>query len=247
MAQGSPVGTIDDIFVKIQENQKGVIDEALREQRGSVGRLLSLDHAMKAWEDLLTNEPEGTLIINGRREFGRAIYLACGGHYGAAFAGLRLYLELSFAAIFFSANELKRRKWLADSYDFSWSAALNEADGVLSSDFVGAFNQSAVVDAQSYKAKAAAVYRDCSQFIHGKESSTSTIPSQLVYSQNTLEQWCKLASDAIECVQVLFFSRYGQELLPSDSGSVENTMLETIAHLPSVRKILETPRTENGQ
>lgn len=246
MAQSSTAGAIDEVFIQIQQNQKNVIEEALKEQRGSLGQLLTLDHGMKVWEELLAREPEGKLIVNGRREFGRAIYLACGGHYGAAFAGLRLYLELSFAAIFFSANELKRRKWLADSFDFSWSSALSEEDGVLSREFVGAFNEFAVNDAQPYKSRAASIYRSCSQFIHGKESATSTIPSELVYSRSTLEQWCRLASEAIECVQVLFFSRYGEDHLPTKDGAVENTLLDTIGHLPSIQKKLNVARLADG-
>lgn len=167
-----------------------------------------------------------------------ALYSASSGLYVHAYAGLRLFLELSFAAVYFSANELHRRKWIADRKDFSWSKALDESDGVLSRDFVAEFSPNAANDAPAYAADASASYRHCSQFIHGKLAVTRAIPDRLAFSTEVVEDWLIHATQAARAVLYLLYARYGDDLALGAESHLGTTLESNFAHLRHVRERL---------
>ncbi|MGH7867566.1 MAG: hypothetical protein ACREP9_08015 [Candidatus Dormibacteraceae bacterium] len=204
--------------------------------------MLQIDADIKLWEARLADRPESHQLSYARRELGFAVYAASAGLYGSAFASLRLFLELSFAAVYFSANEFNRRQWASGRRDFSWSAALDENNGVLSQSFVREFNESAVPEVTYYAVDALCAYRDCSEFMHGKITSTRFLPETLSFSATALEKWARLAIRSAESVLFLLYCRYGDELLNGDDdGSLSCTLEHSFSHLVSVRKLLGLP------
>ncbi|MEY2527881.1 MAG: hypothetical protein QOE73_2652 [Verrucomicrobiota bacterium] len=233
-------GQLETELLRLSQLHEAIIEQTIAKHLAELGGAMAMDGRLAPWEELLSTRPEGHLVSNGRREFGRSVWMASAGQYGVAFASLRLFLELSFAAVFFSANEYRRRVWLADRWDFSWSQALDVESGILSPDFINAFNPLAADDGPKYKQLASAVYRSCSQFLHGKQSALETAPNEVDYSESALLSWCKLATDAQESVHFLYYSRYGMDLLPSSTKEVEQTLLDVLAHLSSVQTTLAT-------
>ncbi|MDF2145069.1 hypothetical protein [Knoellia sp. p5-6-4] len=168
-----------------------------------------------------------------------AIYAASSGLYVHAYAGLRLFLELSFASVYFSANELHRRKWVADRKNFSWNRALDEQEGILASDFVSEFSTTAATDAPKYAADASASYRHCSQFLHGKLAVTQDLPERLAFSSAVLADWLSHATGAARAVLYLLYARYGDELPLNAESHLATTLESNFAHLGHVRARLE--------
>lgn len=218
-----------------------VLNESLRGNQAEIGQLLQLDRDIWEWEKRLVGRPEVQQLTDSRRELGFAIYAAATGSYGLAFAGLRLFLELSFAAVYFSANEFTRRKWASDRADFSWSAALDQDHGVLSKSFVVEFNEPAAVTAYAYASVASRCYRQCSQFVHGKLAATNQLPRNLAYSSEALSAWTRTARDAARATLYLLFCRYGEELLMQDDGRLGSTLEHSFSHDLAVRKVLGLP------
>lgn len=219
--------------------------EAGRVQEDSVaahgtrlGSLMQLDLDIKEWESELRARPETDQLTAARRELATALYSASSGLYVHAYAGLRLFLELSFAAVYFSANELHRRKWIGDRKDFSWNKALDESEGVLSRDFVGEFSRSAASDAPTYAADASASYRHCSQFIHGKLAVTQAIPDRLAFSSEVLQDWLVHATKAARAVLYLLYARYGDDLKLDAESRLGPTLESNFSHLRHVRERL---------
>ncbi|MFI6130261.1 hypothetical protein [Micromonospora sp. NPDC051141] len=227
-----------DLHAQVEDN----IKNATSANGSDLGRLLQLDLDIMAWEQCILNRPEAAQLTAARRELGFAIYAASGGLYLHAYAGLRVFLELSFASVYFSANELFRRRWVADRIDFSWSKALHEADGVLAQSFVREFNQDAAKDAPPFATSAANAYRHCSQFIHGKMAVTASLPGTMTFSSEVLTDWLKTAMEAARAVLFLLYARYGEELLQGETFHVLAPSIEaSFGYLKEVRKRLGLP------
>ncbi|MGW2669302.1 hypothetical protein ACWC5F_14660 [Streptomyces sp. NPDC001272] len=219
----------------------GVIERSMKEGGPALGGILQLEADIGSWEARMTGRPEAAQISDARRELGFASYAASSGLYRLAFSGIRTFLELSFAAVYFSANELERRQWVSDRKDFSWSQALDENSGVLSRSFMQEFLNEGVLEAGPYAGAAAKAYRHCSQFIHGKLAVTQTLPRELTFSSEALRDWTSTATDAAQSVLFLLYGRYSAELLPGDDGSLAATLEHSFAHLRSVRSTLGLP------
>lgn len=222
------------------------VSQTVARQQAKLGSVLQLDLDILQWEKRLGGRPESKQIGEARKQLAFATYFASTGAYNAAYSSIRLFLELSFAAVYFSANELARRKWISDRYDFSWSQALDADNGVLSNSFVQEFNAEAALDAKQYATQAARCYRLCSQFIHGKAFITDQLPTTLTYSASIVEQWAETARHAAESVLYLFFCRYFGELSLNDDGRLAGTLEHSFGHLAMMRRTLGLPADEGG-
>jgi hypothetical protein len=189
-----------------QCSQSAVVDF-----RGALGAVHQIDDDLRQWETLITG-PEIDQLRAARRELALAEFCAASGLYRQAFASLRLFLELSFAAVHFSVHEFERRRWKSDKSDFSWSRALDEQTGLLSKQFVDEFAPQCRDDAAKFAGDAAHTYRYCSQFIHGKARVSEFLPESLEYSSEAVGNWCEHASLCGIAVLFLLYIRYGAEL-----------------------------------
>ncbi|WP_202235472.1 hypothetical protein [Actinacidiphila reveromycinica] len=218
-----------------------VIESSVSSHSVLLGEILQLEADIGAWESCISMRPESEQIADARRELGFAAYAACCGLYRLAFSGIRTFLELSFAAVYFSANELHRRQWVADRRDFSWSQALDEENGVLSKKFIQEFLRDSVGEASFYAAMAARSYRHCSQFIHGKSAVTKDLPRDMRFSTDALADWAATARNSAQSVLFALYGRYASELIPGDAGVLGATLEHSFLHLKSVRSILGLP------
>ncbi|SRR6266540_6473165 len=239
-------GGIEDRLVDLHKSALLTIHLTAHQHASELGSLIRHDVDIGRWASRLQHRPESKLLLNARTEFGYAIYSAASGLYLQAYATLRLFLELSFATIRFSVDEVLRRQWLADRADFGWSQTLDPRDGVLAPSFVQEFYPNAASDALRYRDLASKAYRHCSQFIHGKSVAVGRLPSTFSFSEDVLLDWVATAKIAGTCVLYVLYCRYAEELLPGDDGHLADTLENSFAHLPSVRKLLGLP-IDGGQ
>lgn len=234
-------GGIAGHFKRLNLLAAETIEQTTSLQSGILGDLLRLESDVGLWEERIKSRPEARQLGDARREMGFATYAACSGLYRLAYSGVRTFLELSFAAVYFSANELHRRRWVSDRVDFSWSQALDRETGLLSKTFVQEFFPGATDEAATYSEYAAKCYRDCSQFVHGKLAVTQKLPEHLSYSDEVMTQWVATAHMAVRSTLFLLYIRYADELLANDDGSLESTLTHSFGHLKSVRASLGLP------
>jgi hypothetical protein len=232
------IGPIEQRLQELHTDVSSCLSQSARDASLELGTLLQNEADIGMWQQRAARHPTSLLLENARRELSFAIYSVASGLYLQAFSNLRLFLELSFASVHFSMHELEWRRWLDNRLDFSWSAALNKDDGILSPGFVREFFPRAMDDAPRFGADAVRVYRDCSQFIHGKTVATSRLPRAISYRADVLLDWCANAKDATACVLYLVYCRYADELLPDDDGRLVETLEHSFSHLPSVRQAL---------
>ncbi|MFF2187879.1 hypothetical protein [Streptomyces sp. NPDC058155] len=228
-------------FLHLADLGGKVILRSTSEHGSSLGRILRLEADIGLWANRMEGRPEVGQLADARRELGFATYAATCGLYRLAYSGIRTFLELSFAAVYFSANELHRRQWVSDRRDFSWSQALDEDNGVLAKAFMQEFLSEGIKDADAYAASAARTYRHCSQFIHGKLAVTDALPRDLSFSSDALSDWTTTARAAAQSVLFLLYGRYSAEFLPEDNGELSATLEHSFSHLKSVRSVLGLP------
>jgi hypothetical protein len=230
-------GQIDEHLNKIKEACESCITATLKDQRAMLGEVHLLDEDIARWLSKLTG-PERDQIKAARRELAIAEFAIACGLYRQAFSSLRLFLELSFAAVHFSVNEFERRRWSSDRMDFSWSSALDENEGVLSRKFVVEFSPSLQDDARTYASSAASCYRYCSQFVHGKARVSEALPDTIQYSAQVVQDWCDRAKQGGEAVIFLLLIRYGVEFDALADTSLSEIITNRYGHLTAVRKLL---------
>lgn len=212
-------------------------DSAVVDHRSALGAVHQLDDDLSQWVRKITGS-EVEQLRSARRELALAEFCAASGLYRQAFASLRLFLELSFAAVHFSVHEFERRRWNSDKSDFSWSRALDADTGLLSRQFVDEFSPECRDDAARYALDAARTYRFCSQFVHGKAKVSESLPDGLEYRSEAVRDWCAHASSSGTAVLFLLHVRYGDGLdAPSDT-ELSDILINRFGHLKSIRSKL---------
>jgi hypothetical protein len=209
----------------------------LASHRIQLGEVHQSDADLALWLNYLDG-PTVPMMITARRELALAEYSAASGLYRQSFASLRLFLELNFAAVYFSVNELERRRWISDRVDFSWSSALNSDTGILSEMFVSEFASDLSLAATDHSRLAQSCYRYCSQFIHGKHKDSERLPTALEYSSDILTEWCEKAKQATEVVLFVFYVRYGEIADVKANDDLRTMLLTRFGHIPQIRSRL---------
>ncbi len=222
------------------------IEESTSRRSTELGGILQLDADIALWEVAISGRPEHDILAKARRELGFTVYSACSGLYLQAFSNLRVFLELSFAAIAFSVDDLRRRQWLADDISFSFSKKVTDDDGLFSPAYLKAYRPDAVGEASEFRELARQAYHHCSQFVHGKLPVTERLPPTLKYSDEALLDWTRTARDAARSVIFLIYCRYAEEFLASDNGRFAETLAHSLGHLRSVRKAVGLPVVNRG-
>lgn len=188
---------------------------------------------LEAWLGILKPRAESAIVDSAIREYQHALLSLALGQYRQAFAALRLYLELSIGAVYFSANEMLLREWLHGRRDNSWRRSTKLPSSVFSRRFARAFSPELEGEVEFYGGIASTTYRDCSQFVHANVASGT--PSALAFDQTLFERWHQLAQAAKLVVTFAFSLRYLDEFNPADREKIEAGTIEQLGHIAAIR------------
>lgn len=190
------------------------------------------------WANQIENRPESTVLRAALREYQFAIVGLAFGQYRAAFGALRLSLELSLSAVQWSANERELREWKRGQRDTNWTALIDSDSGVLSKQFVRLFSEPLADEAPVYRATAATLYRECSEFVHGNVATVSTLPDRLSFTSTTFEAWHQKASSMRLVTSFALAARYLSDLGAAAPAQLEAMLLDHLGHSTGVRILL---------
>lgn len=183
----------------------------------------------------IDDRPEVDTFDAGIKEYQFSLYALASGQYRHAFVGLRLSLELMLATIQFSAHEIDYRQWAKDSKDINWAALKDLQNGIFSVNFINAFNPDFSEYARQYQAIAEAVYRECSEFVHGNASTHNRLPSSIIFDKIIFDSWCEKAKTIRLIIIFAFSSRYLNHISPKKYNIIEPVLLDAIGHLSAVQ------------
>ena len=125
-------------YEKLQDAMRKCLTLSLERHPKIFGNLHQMDEDFMCWSNVMPEYLVGQFLA-ACREFTMATYCAASGMYQQAYSGIRFFLELSSASIYYSLYEFERRQWMTDTIDYSWSKGINKDDGMLSPKFVEVF------------------------------------------------------------------------------------------------------------
>lgn len=212
---------------------------------GSRAEAMAKSHAfigdLGLWIVELGKRPEVPVLQAAHREYQFALLALSTGHYRAAFSALRLTLELGFAAVQWSANERELREWLRGQRDTNWLSLIDAEKGILSKQFILLFSEALADEAAQYRSAAAAVYRECSEYVHGNAHTHRSIPEQLKFDDASFEAWQKKASVVRLTISYTLAARYLCDFEAAKRSRLENALMDQLGHSLGVRALLGAP------
>ncbi|WP_342557221.1 hypothetical protein [Lysinibacillus sp. FSL P4-0201] len=138
-----------------------------------------------------------------------SLYIAAQGMYRNAYICLRSALELGMSFIYFIDRNYEYLLWKANDYDMKWSTLKDNENGLLSKKYLSLFLGDFQVDSLIENFKS--VYRECSEYVHGKYKYMHTIEAQKIhYQKDKIELWSAMFIDIVKLLNILFTIRFNE-------------------------------------
>lgn len=189
----------------------------------------------------IAGRPEAAVLESAVKEYQFALFALVSGQYRHAFGGLRLFFELMLATVHFSAHEIDYRMWAKDSKDINWSALKDPQNGVFATNFIRAFNPGFAEFGKQYLAIAEAVYRECSQYVHGNAGTHAVLPSDIEFQIEAFSSWHDKAATMRLAIIFAFSARYLNYVTEDALNRVEPIITDVIGELAPVQEIFAQP------
>lgn len=176
---------------------------------------------------------EAKILALANREYQFALYALAAGTYRHAFISLRLFFELALATIFFSASEIKFRRWGNNAQDIVWSALIDKENGVYSIAFISAFDKELSSFGKQYAALAEKVYRECSEHVHGNLHTHPEDGSALSFVKEKALNWIGYSDTVRLCILFAYGARFLRLMTPENRNALESLFTESLgSHAP---------------
>ncbi|EFJ77353.1 hypothetical protein [Rothia dentocariosa] len=232
-----------EVYENVYSQSKNCMNITFENHRSDYGNIHYLENILF---NLLkhTNRINKNILEYSIKEIGFSGYCVATGLYGQAFSSVRKFLETGFASVFYSVHEYEYDLWVKGQKDYSWKKGLEGIEGgnfpgLFSKQFIYIYNKDLYEESSSYKDKAKNVYRECSEYMHGKISFSLTITNNVVYNKDLFDKWNRLITSALESVIFLLLIRYGNiinnQILSDDEIDSLNVKF---GHHRSVRKMI---------
>ncbi len=177
------------------------------------------------------------ILLQACREYQYSLEAIILGNYRHAFSSLRLSFELFVAAIYFSGHEMKMQLWLVGSDDLKWGTINDKDTGVFSHTFFQAFNPELKPYGKQYLTMAGAVYRECSEYVHGNPGTHEDVTARLSYNRERVRSYHEKVETVRLCVIVAFVTRYIREMSVETRSQFEGIILESLGQYPEIQAI----------
>lgn len=188
----------------------------------------------------ISDRPEVAVLDSAVKEYQFALFALASGQYRHAFVGLRLFFELMLATIQFSAHEIDYRMWARDTKDINWSSLKDNQTGVFSMNFIRAFNPAFADIGKQYLAIAEAVYRECSEFVHGNAGTHAKLPSDIAFHEESFFSWHQKATTMRLAIIFIYSARYLNYITIDSRINLEPVIMDAIGNLQAVQDIFST-------
>ena len=235
-----PEHAVPNLYRSLHSAGRQAMDE-LAANETTRGQLVGVHASVldfEPWLSVLVGRLEQHPLQTAVRELHAATLMASQALYRPAYMALRLFLELSLGAVYYSALELELRRWTAGARDVIWSEVSDKGSGVLSAAFAKAYAPQLEDSAEVVRILARTVYRTCSQFVHGNPGPTSLIPSDIVFSESTFSTFCERTDDAVRVVLFAMTVRYASSLEADELELVKPGLIDRLGNVDAVRALL---------
>ncbi|HEY9608983.1 hypothetical protein [Allocoleopsis sp.] len=225
-----------DIF----ESSSITMNESLKRDN-ELAKIHSFVDDLLTWYDVLKPRGEAVILKYAASELQLSALSVVSGLYRQSFTSLRLALELSLSAIFFSTNELDFREWEKGQRDIYWHQLVDTDDtdqGVFSRRWARGFFPELEDSVKVYNKLAKDTYRNLSEFVHGNAFTWEVNKSNIVFNEQLFNQWLNNFSNLSKIISFALSLRFLKKLESSSINRLEAHLLEFVGHIAEIRKII---------
>jgi hypothetical protein len=193
------------------------------------------------WYDVLKTRGEAVILKYAASELQLSALSLVSGLYRQSFTSLRLTLELSLSAIYFSANELNFREWEIGTRDIYWNKLVSTDDnelGIFSQRWASGFFPELTGHVKTYNILAIETYRSLSEFVHGNAYTWEVNKAKIMFEEKLFNQWIDNFSNSSKIISFALCLRFMKHLDSSSINRLEAHLLEWLGHIREVRKII---------
>ncbi|MDB9511429.1 hypothetical protein PN499_09575 [Kamptonema animale CS-326] len=232
----------EDIF----ESSSITMKESLKRDN-ELAKIHSFVEDLLTWYDVLKTRGEAVILKYAASELQLSALSLVSGLYRQSFTSLRLALELSLSAIFFSSNELEFREWEGGTRDIYWNQLVSTDDndaGIFSKRWASGFFPELTDYVKNYNTLARDTYRSLSEFVHGNAYTWELKEAKVVFEENLFNQWIDNFSNYSKIISFALCLRFMKHLDSSSINFLEAHLHEFVGHITEVRKFLGWPVEE---
>lgn len=247
--------TIKDYYDNFKDEVCHNIDAALTDTY-PVYPLIAKNHSFVEdygqWISAIDNRPETIIYKNAIRAYQEAFSNMLMGLYQPAFMGLRYFLERTLMGVYFSANELELRTWLAGNRDTYWTELIGEEGedkerkdgaqnvnkGLFSLKFTRAFFEEFDIVCVRFRSQTKNVYRECSEYVHGNPHVIQQLGNKMEYSEELSKCWNESADTIARCILYAFMMRYWKSLSDEQKEPLRSRLTEEFSSTDTIKDFI---------
>lgn len=208
------------------------------EVHAGLGKSLAAIASLEVILNSVSDRKEYEVYVLALQELQYSLLSVSVGNYRHAYGSLRLFFELALAGVEFSVNDRYFRGWRAGKDDIFWSRLSDPENGVLSKNFCNLYFPELGDHVSTFRNMAAAVYRECSEFVHGNPLASAKLPVKLSFKRELPLEWASKFDSMHLIVVFLFSMRYLKELPDVSKEKIKDHLLQQVGHLEQIRGLL---------
>ena len=233
------MGTLEDILHVIDQGKSNVELSFKDELAKDINQCLCFHDDIKLWTELEPLIGQNILVKQALDEQLHSIIICVQGYYTEAVAALRQFFEHFLFSILLSTHDFKYRLWKKNLSDMSWKKIIDPDNGIFSKTFIKIYSQNNITDrSKELIEMTEAVYRECSEFVHGNHCKIIDLSSELQFNQSLLQKYLEYHSTIRFVIAFAMFIRFYDSLGDKEMlARLENVIMENLGTLPEVQML----------
>ena len=196
------------------------LEATSKDYESDLSDIVMILNAFESIGDKIINDDVKTIFNEFCYDLFISVHLAINGIYRNSNASLRSACELALGFFYFKDYNYHFEKWKMKSFDLTWTLLVDEENGILSTKYLnrnGNFSKSADL-IEDYKN----IYRECSEYVHGKYSYMQTLKStKIIYNKELFNDFYLLFKRLTTCIFSVYAIRFEQELSTITEDNLE--------------------------
>lgn len=194
------------IFEKANSEMASTLVSSYQDYEHKVAELTEQIDAYKTRAADLENELINEIIY----DLFVSMELALTGMYRHSFISTRCALELGVALFKFRDDNMSFLLWKKNVEDISWSSFFDENRGVFSIKYANLFAEK--FDYTHVQSRAAILYRECSEYVHGKYGYITLLGDpKISYNKALCQEALDICVESIKILNTLILIRFGNK------------------------------------
>ncbi|SCM92589.1 Putative uncharacterized protein [Bacillus mycoides] len=162
---------------------------------------------LNIWEEKLNVFDQNILLKEVCYDLLSSLYISAQGMYRNAYICLRSALELGLSFIYFVDRNYEYMLWQKNDYDMKWATLKDAEKGLLNKRYFKLFLDNPNLEELIVKVQD--VYRECSEYVHGKYAYLHTISNQkILYESEKIDSWSNMFIQIVEVINVFLCIRF---------------------------------------